>query len=223
MPGYQVKYETVAIEGDDDLYIRSLLDRQQFSDPEGIAEAAGISAATWSLFGQVWPSSLRLAAAVAKLNLVGKRVLEIGCGLGLASLVVHRKLVDVTASDYHPLVGEFLRQNLLLNQLPPMNYQQGDWGVHDASLGMFDLIIGSDVLYERDHPQLLAGFIERHAESSMDVMIVDPNRGNRTAFSRQMASLGYDLTETRLDCVQADGEAYKGRMLHYSRVVTLPS
>jgi tRNA1(Val) A37 N6-methylase TrmN6 len=41
----------------------------------------------------------------------GQRVLEVGCGLALASLIVHRRSGDVTASDCHPLVPEFLRVN----------------------------------------------------------------------------------------------------------------
>lgn len=70
------------------LVIRSLLDRQQFSDPLGLAERMGISSATWPLFGLLWPSGALLAAHMAARVLrPGERILEIGCGLALASLV----------------------------------------------------------------------------------------------------------------------------------------
>jgi hypothetical protein len=52
MPGYEVKFQQVGVAGGADLEIRSLLDGQQYSDPLGEAEAAGISPATW-------PSSAR--------------------------------------------------------------------------------------------------------------------------------------------------------------------
>ena len=58
MPGYQTKQECVAIPGAHDLHIQSLLDRQQYADPLGEAEALGISSAAWPLFGLLWPSSL---------------------------------------------------------------------------------------------------------------------------------------------------------------------
>ena len=45
MPGYEVKQESIAFQGVDDLIIRSLLDRQQYADPLGEAEALGISSA----------------------------------------------------------------------------------------------------------------------------------------------------------------------------------
>ncbi|MCP5279217.1 MAG: SAM-dependent methyltransferase [Thiobacillus sp.] len=217
MPGYEVKYQQIAVAGGDDLVIRCLLDRQQYSDPLGEAEAAGISPANWPLFGQVWPSARKLADLMQVWDLGGRHVLEIGCGLGLASLVVHRRLGDVTASDCHPLVEAFLQANLLLNQLPAMKYLTGNWGRENPVLGEFDLIIGSDVLYERSHPEQLAGFIQAHAAQRAEVLIIDPNRGNRSSFNRCMSGYGYSLTETLLDAPLAGHIPYKGRLLHYSR------
>ena len=85
MPGYLVKQERISVQGADDLMIRSLLDRQQFSDPDGVAERLGISSAAWPLFGLLWPSGYHLAAGLAARAVVpGQRVLELGCGLALA-------------------------------------------------------------------------------------------------------------------------------------------
>jgi len=47
-------------------------------------------------------------------------MLEVGCGLALASLVCHRRGIDVTASDCHPLASRFLLDNLRLNGLPSL-------------------------------------------------------------------------------------------------------
>lgn len=101
--------------GGADLEIRSLLDRRQYADPLGLAEAAGISPASWPLFGLVWPSAQKLADLMQVWELGTRRVLEIGCGLGLASLAIHRRLGGITASDCHPLTDAFLQANLLLN------------------------------------------------------------------------------------------------------------
>jgi predicted nicotinamide N-methyase len=232
MPGYLVKQERIAVTGVDDLIIRSLLDRQQFSDPHGAALRAGISSATWPLFGLLWPSGAQLAARVALRPVTAnERILEIGCGLALASLVAHRRGADVTASDNHPLAASFLAENLRLNGLAPMKYRHGDWaadqrtpaGPGDTALpgavrGTFELVIGSDLLYERDANGDLASFIGRHCAPSCEVWIVDPDRGNRSAFSRRMASAGFTLREERLDTLALlDAAAYKGRLLVYSR------
>ena len=231
MPGYRTKQEQIAVAGVADLVIRSLLDRQQFADVDGSAERLGISSAGWPLFGLLWPSGARLAARLgARPVTPGERILEIGCGLALASLVAHRRGADVTASDRHPLTAHFLGENLRLNGLAPMKYLHGDWaasGDPDAANeglaravvgGRFDLIVGSDILYERDASGDLARFISRHAEAACEVWVVDPDRGNRPAFNRRMADDGFALREERLDeAASATAPAYKGRLLVYHR------
>ncbi len=233
MPGYHIKRERIAIRGATSLRICSLRDRMQFSDPLGRAAAVGISSAAWPLFGLVWPSSLHLAACMAERPLVpNERILEVGCGLALASLISHRRGADVTASDCHPLASRFLARNARLNRLRPLRYRVGDWAAAPALPrhcgaarvhGRFGLIIGSDVLYERDEAGHLSSFIERHALASAEVLIVDPNRGNRTAFHRHMAAAGFSLEETPLAQPMAGGPAYRGRLLHYRRQRPAPA
>ena len=215
--GYDVKFQRVGVGGGADLQIRSLLDKQQFYDPLGIALDAGISSATWPLFGLVWPSAQKLADLMQTWELRGKRVLEVGCGLGLASLVIHRRQGDITASDCHPLTEIFLKANVVLNDLPPLHYETGNWGRVNKGLGMFDLLIASDVLYERSHPAQLSGFIQEHAAEGAEVLIVDPNRGNRSAFHKDMARMGFSVTELMMNEPLEDLTAYRGRLLHYKR------
>jgi len=217
VPGYEVKFQQVAVRGGADLEIRSLLDRQQYADPLGEAADAGISPATWPLFGQVWPSAQKLADLMQVWDFGSSRVLETGCGLGLASMVIHRRQGDVTASDCHPLTEAFLQANLLLNQLPAMKYLTGNWSRANPELGTFDLIIGSDVLYERSQPEQLAAFIQLHAAPRAEVLIIDPNRSNRSAFNRCMSLLGFELSDSLIEGPLHDGSPYKGRLLRYRR------
>ena len=239
MPGYQVKHEHIAVGGVDDLQIRSLLDRDQYADPLGLAEALGISSAQWPLFGLLWPSGYQLAEVMARRPVrAEEHILELGCGLALASLVAHRRGATVTASDCHPLAESFLDENQRLNGLAGLHYRHGQWGPEEAAealsesvsgrsgvpgramrvQGRFELIIGSDVLYERDQTGELPAFIDRHATADSEVLIIDPDRGNRSAFTRRMGAMGYQLTETRLrDEVGSPRGLYRGRLLHYCR------
>ncbi len=152
----------------------------------------------------------------------------------MASLVGHRRGADVTASDNHPLAGPFMAENIRLNALAPIRYRHGHWsatpaqrrdasddGLH-ALRGRFDLIIGSDLLYERDDGGKLAAFIGRHAAPGALVWIVDPDRGNRSAFTRHMAAQGFAMHAERLDRPAVAGrQAYKGRLLSYRRPTAL--
>lgn len=216
MQHYHTKNETITV-SNIDYWIHSLKDRQQFYDHEQRAESIGISSATWSLFGVVWPSSRILAATVSLLELDGKRVLEIGCGLALSSIVLHKMGVDITASDYHPLAKAFLDKNILRNRLLPIKFETGNWETNNPLLGQFDLIIGSDVLYEPVHAENVSQFIHCHAGVNVDVIIVDPNRGNRANFTRKMIALGYSHHFERFDVQGNHDASCKGRILHYHR------
>jgi len=216
MPGYSTRQLTVRL-GGRDYRIRALSDKQQFADPTGAAERAGISSSLWSLFGQVWPSGRVLAEAMSSIDVAGRRILEIGCGLGLSSLVLQQRQADITASDHHPLAKSFLDHNAALNGLPALRYRDLPWATPDATLGHFDLIIGSDILYERDHAALLAQVLLRHARPCAEVLITDPGRGNSGAFTRALLAQGYTVSEQRSRFDERDVAPFRGRLLSYRR------
>lgn len=215
-PGYEVRIVTLHI-GGSDYRIRALSDRQQFADPDGDAERAGISSALWPLFGQIWPAGVVLAEAASSVPIKGRRILEFGCGLALSSLVLQRRGADITASDHHPLVAEFLQHNTLLNGLPEIAYREAAWIEENPELGRFDLLLGGDVLYEREHVLLLAGFLDRHATPDAEILITDPGRGNANALGRALTAQGFSVAEERLRFGIDDVPPYRGRLLRYRR------
>ena len=73
------------------------------------------------------------------------------------------------------------------------------------------------MLYERGQAELLSAFIETHAAADVEVIIIDPNRGYCGGLNRNMDQRGFQLQETRMDYIQADGANYRGRMLNYQR------
>jgi predicted nicotinamide N-methyase len=213
---YQIKFETFAVNGKNYI-IRSLQDLQQFHDPEGMAEEMGISSATWPLFGTVWPSGLILADIMSTYDVADVNILEVGCGLGLASLITNARGARHTASDYHPLAGEFLRENNRLNDMPSLHFERCDWAASSPAMGTFDLIIGSDLLYEPDHPGMLSRFIDQHSSRSVQVLIIDPGRRQQGRFTQQMKQLGFVASSARASREQERNRHFNGKILRYSR------
>lgn len=217
MPGYEVEIATLHV-GDSDFRVRTLLNKQQFSDPDGAAERAGVSPASWPLFGVVWPAGLALAETMSRFPIAGKNILELGCGIGLTSLVLARRSARITACDHHPLAEDFLRQNAELNGLPPISFLNAPWLGPNPRLGHYDLIIGSDLLYEPDHAALLAGFIDHHANPAAEVLIADPGRGYVSPFSLLLAAQGYARTTQPLPMAKSVGmPASRGQLFRFVR------
>lgn len=211
----RVRYQTIEFQ-DVDIHVKSLRDNQEFSDPLGEAESFGISSAQWSLFGVLWDSGKVLALIMENYEISGKRILEIGCGIALSSLLLNSRHANITATDYHPEAGSFLIENVRLNHGQQIPFLRTSWQNEQEGLGKFDLLIGADILYERDHIELLSEFIDRHANASCEVILVDPGRGNHAAFSKKMLKLGYKHRQGTLQESKLDG-TFKGSILTYKR------
>jgi predicted nicotinamide N-methyase len=216
LPGYSTRKLELTI-GGHPWRLRVLSDLQQFADPDGHGERLGISSAQWSLFGQVWPAGLLLAHAMHRATFNGERILELGCGIGLASLVLQKHQADVVASDIHPLAESFLAYNAALNALPAVHYRQLRWDVPLPTLGRFDVIIASDVLYQRGSAELVSEVIARHANDDAQVWVTDPGRGQSARFSRMMRAQDYAVESMRCPADDSDGAPYRGAVLRYGR------
>ena len=216
MSKLRFRYQTLEF-GETDIHLRTLRDRQQFLDVDGVSEDLGISSATWPLFGVVWQSSEVLAHLMSDFDIAGKRILEIGCGIGLPSLVLNHRLADITATDYHPEVENFLRENTRINEGNKIPFIRTGWADDKTDLGRFDLLLGSDLLYEQEHPELLADFINQHAKPDCEVIIVDPGRKRHAKFSKQMISRGYQHSQSNPKDTNYLGKTFKGQVIRYCR------
>lgn len=216
MPDYAVKTINVEIAGLN--YVLCLLaDHQQFSDVDGSAERAGISSATWPIFGQLWPAGKILAGYMANFVIDGKRMLEMGCGMGLSSLVLKRRGADITATDYHPLAGEFLAHNCTLNSIDAIPYFNAPWGASVSALGFFDVIFASDVLYERGHAEAVAGFVERHSTDCSEVILTDPGRGHFPRLRKLLIQQGFVDNSQRMAFIEGQHAPFRGCLAHFRR------
>jgi predicted nicotinamide N-methyase len=213
----RVRYQTVEV-GDLDIHLRTLRDLNQYADDQGNAEQAGIPPASWPLFGVVWASSHVLAHRMLSFNTGGRRILEVGCGIGLTSLTLQYQNADISATDRHPEVAGFLEFNAGLNNLDPIPYFQCDWKHIEDQPAKFDLILGSDLVYEPGHAELLSSFIDRHARRHCEVLTVGPRRREQAHFNRCMVELGYShWQETPKDTRYLD-EPFRGQIERFQRV-----
>ena len=151
----------------------------------------------WPIFGVVWDAGRILATLMMDQDIEGLRILEVGCGIGLASLVLNHREADVTATDRHPQAKAFLEANTELNGGAPIPFERHSWSEQATGMGQFDVIIGSDLLYEREQAAPLSAFIERHARPVCEVILVDAGRGQTGRFTKAMAEHGFSYQVSR--------------------------
>lgn len=99
-------------------------------------------------WAKLWPTSIHLAEKVLASEWpAGGRAIELGCGIGVAGLAALAKGMHVTLSDYNPIAVELAVENARRCGFDQVAGLVLDW--RDPPPMSFDLILASDVIYDR--------------------------------------------------------------------------
>jgi predicted nicotinamide N-methyase len=141
-------------------------------------------------WAEVWPSGIALAEHVAALDLRGRRVLELGCGLGLPSLVAASGGADVLATDWAPEAVDLLGRNAERNAAE-VRLAVVDWRTPGALLDdPFDLVLAADVLYEARNVEPLLALLPRVLPPGGQALVADPGRRHSAEFVAGLPAAG---------------------------------
>jgi len=125
-------------------------------------------------WAELWPSAFALAEEVARRDVSGLQIVELGCGLALPSLVAAVRGAHVLATDWAEEAVELLGRNASRNRIR-LDALRVDWRAPEPLLARapFDLVGAADVLYERRYVDLLLDLLPRLGHS---VLLADPGR-----------------------------------------------
>ena len=113
-------------------------------------------------WAELWPAATALAAALP--DVAGLRVVELGCGLGVPSLVAAARGAHVTATDWAADAIALLRTNAARNGLG-VRAEVRDW--REPWDERFDLVLAADVLYEQRNVEPLAWQVQKLAPQAL--------------------------------------------------------
>jgi predicted nicotinamide N-methyase len=134
-------------------------------------------------WAELWPSALELASVVEARELAGLRVVELGCGLGIPSLVAARAGAHVLATDWAEEAIALLRENAARNGIA-LEATFIDWHSPEPLLerAPFDLVLAADVLYERRYVDVLLKLLPRLGG---EILLAEPGRPFARRFLEQ--------------------------------------
>ena len=168
------------------------------SADELIDEAAFDEEEFLPYWAELWPSGLALARHVATLELSGKRVLELGCGLGLPSLAAAKRDAEVLATDWADDAIQLLERNAERNgvflRLARVRWSEPELLLRAAP---WDLVLGADLLYEARNAEQLAQLLP---ELAGEVLLAEPGRPYAKEFLERFQAESVGERIYRLAC-----------------------
>ena len=146
-------------------------------------------------WADLWPSAIALAGRVAELSAAGThrpgmRALELGCGMGLVSTALALAGAQVLATDYYEDAMLFARVNAWRNAGVAIETRYVDWRAFPTDLGRFDLVLASDVLYEKPYAALIAHAVNLTLDRDGVAIVADPGRIAAEAFVQESSARG---------------------------------
>lgn len=148
-------------------------------------------------YAVLWDSARALATELVRRreDVRGRRVVELGCGLGLPSIVAAMLGANVTATDFHPDCEAFLRRNAAQNGAD-VAFRTLDWAAVPADWEAFDLVLASDVIYHAASLPHLVAAASRLCHAEGRILFADPGRDRLQAAVDAFGAQGHAGTLT---------------------------
>ena len=169
-----------------------LIDEREFDEDERLP-----------YWAEIWPSAIALARRLSREDLAGRRAVELGVGVGLPTLVALDRGAHVLATDYYAAAPDFTRHNALENGLPEPETSLLNWHA-TPDVGLFDLVLAADVMYEERSTRSLARLVPELLAPGGEALLADPGRRYEPLFRELMQKTGFGF-ETEETSVAVDG------------------
>ena len=130
-------------------------------------------------WAEVWSSAVGLSTYISHNHhlFTGKRVLEIGAGLGLPSIMASFYTTDIVVTDYMQEAIDFAAYNWKLNHHEgEASFEILDWRATATFSQKFDIVLASDVTYEKGGFDKLFTALSNVLKPEGMVLLSEPNR-----------------------------------------------
>ncbi len=142
----------------------------------------------------LWESAVGLARFLAAnpALVAGKRVLELGAGVGLPGLVAQTLGAQVWQTDHQPGALSLARWNAWQNRVQGVERFLADWRLWGHT-ERYEVLLGADILYERAMHFYLEAIFRQNLLPGGHLLLSDPVRPQAMEFAAHLEKSGWQL------------------------------
>lgn len=139
-------------------------------------------------WAKIWPAALALSAFLQNnTELVkGKKLLEIGAGIGLPSFSAAPAASQIILSDNNPEAVELMKENIRQLGLRNATASLLDWNQFPDTITT-DMLLLSDINYAPDQFHTLLKLIHRFLQQGTLILLATPQRITASPFAQALA------------------------------------
>jgi predicted nicotinamide N-methyase len=171
-------------------------------------------------WAELWTSALVLAEqCLVSPAIGGKRVLDLGCGLGLTGIAAAAQGAEVLFTDYEEDALAFAewnaRTNLTADAFERSSFRIADWRT-PGQYGSFDVVLGADIVYERRNFEPLLACLDATISDAGEAWLAEPDRSMGYDFLTLARERGWVAT-TQMHMKERRGRTTAVRLAHMHR------
>lgn len=154
---------------------------------------------------KLWEAAMVLSYVLASLpDPKGKRLLEIGAGLGAPGIAAAACGFDVTLSDYEDIIMDFQKVSVAASGLTDVNCVHLDW-LDPPELKPFDFLAAAEVLFREEFFEPLLDVFQRYLKPGGSIFLAHDAKRKCLPLFLEKAKKDYHIAINK-QVIKKDGQ-----------------
>ncbi len=142
---------------------------------------------------RLWDAAMILAYILgSQPNGAGRRLLELGAGLGAPGLAAASAGFAVTISDYEDIIMDFQKVSAAASGLKAVQFAHLDW-LNPPPMEPFDVLAGAEILFRDEFFQPLLHIFQKYLKADGEIYLAHDAKRQSLAKFLKLAQNNFDI------------------------------
>ncbi|PHR27698.1 MAG: methyltransferase [Desulfotalea sp.] len=185
---YALTFDSLKVAGNT-IRLLKVADLEEFLD--GKAPLENVS--EFPFWIRLWDAAMILSYVLgAQTETKGKRLLELGAGLGAPGLAAAAAGFDVTLSDYEDIIMDFQKVSAAASGLTNVSFSHIDW-LNPPEIQPFDVLAGAEILFRDEFFEPLLNVFKNYLKPDGMIYLAHDSKRQSLGKFLKVAQADFDI------------------------------